>query len=209
MTQQRRASGVRESGSSGSRAAGVRAGRASGSRVGSSAIGGRKQSISRTNADRVSGARAANARFERTDRGTARPAGRRSGSGQAGSGHTALRMAAPQSGGFTTRAAVLGMVLLGLLLAYAYPVRVYLAQQAEIAAMEAEQTVQREKIDDLAEQRDLWNDPEYVKSQARRRLHYLLPGETPYVVIGGTSETTEETGDNASTDDEGSSTPVV
>jgi cell division protein FtsB len=78
---------------------------------------------------------------------------------------------------------VLGLVLLGLLLAYAYPVRVYLAQQAEIAAIKERQAEQRRKIDALAEQRALWDDPEYVKAQARERLHYTLPGELPIIVL--------------------------
>jgi cell division protein FtsB len=87
---------------------------------------------------------------------------------------------------------VLALVLLALLLAYAYPVRVYLAQQAEIASMQTQQAAQQHKIDDLAEQRAKWDDPEYIKSQARRRLQYTLPGETPYVVIGGSPETSTQ-----------------
>ena len=79
------------------------------------------------------------------------------------------------------------MVLLALLLAYAYPVRVYLAQQAEIASIQTQQAAQLRKINDLADQRAKWDDPEYVKSQARRRLQYSLPGETPYAVIDGAS----------------------
>jgi hypothetical protein len=75
------------------------------------------------------------------------------------------------------------MLLGGLLLAYAYPVRVYLSQQAEISLLVAHQDEQRHAIDALAERRAKWNDDEYVKSQARRRLHYVLPGEVPYVVI--------------------------
>jgi cell division protein FtsB len=78
---------------------------------------------------------------------------------------------------------ILSLVLLVLLLAYAYPVRVYLAQQAEIAALEGSQASQRGKIEQLNEQAAKWNDPEYVKSQARKRLHMVLPGEKPIVVI--------------------------
>lgn len=99
-------------------------------------------------------------------------------------------MAANQSGGLTTRAGVLAMVLLGLLLAYAYPVRVYLAQQAEIAKLEAEQDDQRRYIGELTEERAKWDDQEYVKSQARSRLQYTLPGETLYRVIGNGSQET-------------------
>jgi cell division protein FtsB len=78
---------------------------------------------------------------------------------------------------------VLGLVLLSLLLAYAYPVRVYLAQQAEIDQLEGSQASQSERIEQLNLEAAKWNDPEYVKSQARKRLHMLLPGEKAYLVI--------------------------
>ena len=78
---------------------------------------------------------------------------------------------------------ILGVVTLGLLLAYAYPVRVYLAQQAEIAALEQRQERQRARITELEERNAKWNDEQYAISQARKRLHMVLPGETPYVVI--------------------------
>jgi hypothetical protein len=54
----------------------------------------------------------------------------------------------------------LGVVLLALMLAYAYPLRVYFAQQAEIAALEAGQREQRERIQRLAEEVARWNDDE-------------------------------------------------
>jgi hypothetical protein len=80
---------------------------------------------------------------------------------------------------------VLASLLLALLLGYAYPVRVYLSQQAQIAALEQHQADQQDHIDQLAQERAKWNDDQYVIAQARSRLHYVLPGETPYVVLGG------------------------
>ncbi|MEV6924672.1 septum formation initiator family protein [Dactylosporangium sp. NPDC051485] len=95
----------------------------------------------------------------------------------------AMRTRAPQPRRFTSRAVVLGLVLLVLLLAYAYPMRVYLAQQAEIEAMETRQQQQAEKVADMRALAKKWDDPEYVISQARQRLHMVLPGEKPYVVV--------------------------
>jgi cell division protein FtsB len=100
---------------------------------------------------------------------------------------SAKRTRAPEQRHFTGRAMVLCLVLLGLLLAYAYPMRVYLTQQAEISALEDSQATQREKIEQLNEQAAKWNDPEYIKSQARSRLHMVLPGEKPLVVIDPTN----------------------
>jgi hypothetical protein len=38
-------------------------------------------------------------------------------------------------------------------------------------------------VDDLQGQVARWNDPAYVIAQARDRLIYVLPGETPYRVV--------------------------
>jgi cell division protein FtsB len=78
---------------------------------------------------------------------------------------------------------VLGLVLIALALAYAYPVRVYLAQQAEIDRMRQAQDAQRDRIAGLSEQLAKWEDDEYVRTQARRRLHYVKPGEVAYVIV--------------------------
>jgi cell division protein FtsB len=80
------------------------------------------------------------------------------------------------------RAAALGLLVIALVLAYAYPVRVYLAQQAEIDQMLAAQQAQRQRIQALTEELDRWDDDQYVIAQARKRLHYVRRGERVYVV---------------------------
>src|SRR4051812_40609265 len=77
-------------------------------------------------------------------------------------GGAAMRTRAPQPRRFTSRAVVLSLVLLVLLLAYAYPVRVYLAQQAEIAALEESQQRQTTKVAEMQARAKKWDDPEYV-----------------------------------------------
>ena len=38
-----------------------------------------------------------------------------------------------------------------------------------------------------------WNDPEFVASQARARLHFIFPGERQYIVLDeNTGEATQE-----------------
>src|SRR5258706_11936370 len=124
----------------------------------------------------------------------AAPRGQRSGAGRSPArptvarrtvspGGTAMRTRAPQPRRFTSRAVVLSLVLLVLLLAYAYPVRVYLAQQAEITALEQSQERQAAKVAEMSARAKKWDDPEYVISQARQRLHMVLPGEKAYVVV--------------------------
>ena len=81
------------------------------------------------------------------------------------------------------RAVVVGFVLVTLALAYAYPVRAYLAQRAEINRLNAAQNVQWQRIEELTEQLSKWEDDEYVIRQIRRRLHYVRPGETAYIIV--------------------------
>jgi cell division protein FtsB len=95
----------------------------------------------------------------------------------------AKRTAAPRPRQLTGRATVLLVVLAALALGYAYPVRVYLSQQADIARMEAAQDAQRRHIADLEAQVAKWQDDAYVVSQARSRLYMVYPGEIPLVVL--------------------------
>jgi hypothetical protein len=73
-------------------------------------------------------------------------------------------------------------VLGALLLAYAYPVRIYLEQQSRIAALETSQAAQQARINQLADESAKWDDPTYVASQARQTLQMVPPGSTAYFV---------------------------
>ncbi|MEU4215569.1 septum formation initiator family protein [Actinoplanes sp. NPDC026623] len=93
------------------------------------------------------------------------------------------RTVATRPRAFTGRATVLIVVLVSLALAYTYPVRVYLAQESQIAQMQADQAAQRAKIKGLSAEVDKWKDNEYVRIQARDRLFYVRPGEIPLLVL--------------------------
>jgi cell division protein FtsB len=111
-------------------------------------------------------------------RSAAHPAGARRPAAPA----AARRTSAPRPHRFTGRATVLGLVLGALLLAYAYPVRIYLEQQSRIAALEASQAAQRQRISQLADESAKWDDPTFVASQATRTLQMVPPGSTVYFV---------------------------
>ncbi|MGH3659446.1 MAG: FtsB family cell division protein, partial [Micromonosporaceae bacterium] len=104
---------------------------------------------------------------------------------------------------FTGRAAILALVLSALVLAYAYPVRTYLAQRAEIDRLSESQRAQEKRIADLEKELDKWDDPEYVRAQARSRLHYIRPDEVPYVVIESEEDSAGDARDDASGRDNG------
>jgi Septum formation initiator len=78
---------------------------------------------------------------------------------------------------------VLGLVVCALMLSLAYPLKEYLAQRSEIAGLEQQRRVARERVHALEERKRQLSDPAYIKAQARRRLQYVAPGETLYVVV--------------------------
>ena len=86
--------------------------------------------------------------------------------------------------GLTTRAAGLGLAVCALVVSAALPLREYLSNRGHISAVVAAQTAQAERVAVLQRQLTQLQDPAYIRSQARLRLHYVLPGETAYVVLG-------------------------
>lgn len=96
---------------------------------------------------------------------------------------TTSRTVAPRPRALTGRAAVLIVVLIALALAYTYPLRVYLAQESEIAQLEAAQADTRAQIAETSQELEKWKDPEYLRAQAREKLFYVSPGVTPLLVL--------------------------
>lgn len=84
----------------------------------------------------------------------------------------------------TTRAIALAVVFLILTISYASSLRIYFAQSAQIADTRQQITQSQERIADLQTNLSRWNDPEYVKTQARARLGWVMPGETGFTVVG-------------------------
>jgi cell division protein FtsB len=83
----------------------------------------------------------------------------------------------------TTRAIALVVVLLILTISYASSLRIYFAQAHEIASTKADIAERQQRIADLQGGLARWNDPEYVRTQARARLGWVVPGETGYLVV--------------------------
>ncbi|MFC1415137.1 FtsB family cell division protein [Streptacidiphilus cavernicola] len=84
---------------------------------------------------------------------------------------------------FTGRAAVLALVLCSLVAALAYPTRQFIAQRAQIAQQRAAAEQAQAQVDELRREKARWQDPAYVTAQARERLHYGFPGETPFTSV--------------------------
>ena len=56
-------------------------------------------------------------------------------------------------------------------------------QERELEQIKAQVAEQQQKNADMQRQLDLWNDPDYISTQARERLGYVRPGETHYTVV--------------------------
>jgi cell division protein FtsL len=84
---------------------------------------------------------------------------------------------------FTSRAAVLAVVLCAVALSLAYPVREYIAQRRQVDQLEVQRQTIASKLSALqAEQRRMSSNA-YVEQQAEDRLHMCLPTLTCYVII--------------------------
>jgi cell division protein FtsB len=83
----------------------------------------------------------------------------------------------------TGRAALLVLVLCSLIVALAYPMRQYVSQRAQIADLERQQQEARRRVEQLRDLKARWQDDAYAEQQIRQRLHYVMPGETGYIVI--------------------------
>lgn len=121
----------------------------------------------------------ASVRTREGERSLSRPAAAR----RAAAAGAAKRTSAPNPHGLTGRATALLVILAALALGYAYPVRVYLTQLAEIDAMRQSQLEQQDRIAGLERQAEKWKDDEYIKAQVRRRFFWVSPGQTPLIPI--------------------------
>jgi len=84
----------------------------------------------------------------------------------------------------TGRALALLAVLAVTGLSSALPMREYLAQRGAIDELVAQQEQARATVRSLEAERARLSDPAFVAAEARRRLDFVLPGETPYVLVG-------------------------
>ena len=95
--------------------------------------------------------------------------------------------------GISTRLLILFIVLFAVAVTLAPPTQHYFAQRAQISALEADVESNKKKLLEARAELQRWRDPEYVKDQARERLHFVLPGERQYIILGDTSDVDNST----------------
>lgn len=84
----------------------------------------------------------------------------------------------------TRRAVALFVLILVLAVSYFNSLRVYFDQQRQIDEARAHVAERTEAISSLETELHRWQDPAFVKAQARSRLGWVMPGEVGYRVIG-------------------------
>lgn len=85
----------------------------------------------------------------------------------------------------TWRTAVILLVVALSIAVVAPSVRAYVDQQAVLADLRDEAAVAQAEVDGLNADVDRWEDRAFIVAQARERLGYVFPGETPYRVVDG------------------------
>jgi cell division protein FtsB len=101
--------------------------------------------------------------------GTAGPAGRRP-------------VLAPRPK-LTSRAAVLAVVLCGIALTLAYPVREYIADRRQIDQLAAQNAQIAAEVRHLRAEQHALASPAQIEQEARDSLHMCFPSQTCYEVI--------------------------
>jgi cell division protein FtsB len=91
----------------------------------------------------------------------------------------------------SNRVLALSAIFFILALTIAPPVKNYFTQRAQISALKAQLSADNSALQKAREELLLWQDPEYIKSQARERLHFVLPGERQYIVTNGQTNTSQ------------------
>ncbi|WOH19898.1 septum formation initiator family protein [Paenarthrobacter sp. GOM3] len=86
---------------------------------------------------------------------------------------------------FSGRMLALAVVMIAITIMLAPTVKIFLEKRAEISALEGEIASRKAEQTELNKQISRWQDPNYVKQQARDRINMVMPGETGYWVFGG------------------------
>ena len=77
---------------------------------------------------------------------------------------------------------IMSLTLLGVLI-LAPQVQLLIEQRQVVADLQQEAELKQSQVEEIERQRARWDDPAFVRAQARDRLFYVMPGEISYLVI--------------------------
>lgn len=79
---------------------------------------------------------------------------------------------------------ILLLVIGALVISFGSSLRAYLQQSQQIHQLEAQIAAAKASIAASQLQQKRWKDPAFIEEQARLRFGWVLPGQTPYIVLG-------------------------
>ncbi len=151
---------------------------------------------------------AAPPRSRRTRRASSRPSATRP-AARSGAGRRIRRITAAVTGPPATprtksrvvlQVAVLGLVFCAVAFVLAVPLRTYLTQRDQLTSTLSQEERMQDQLQALQEQKAALLDPAYIASEAHRRLQYVRPGDTVYVVHAPALPTPRETAETRAAD---------
>ena len=79
-------------------------------------------------------------------------------------------------------AVTVGILIFGVIM-LAPKIGEYFAMQTQIAQLKANLDKDNKHLTELTEEKKRWDDPVFIRAQARNRLFYVVPGEISYLVL--------------------------
>ena len=69
----------------------------------------------------------------------------------------------------------------------------YFTMQTQIVQLQAKLDSDKKNLEDIKSEKKRWDDPVFIRAQARDRLFYVVPGEVSYLVLDGDGINTSDT----------------
>ncbi|BDS50712.1 FtsB family cell division protein [Rhodoluna lacicola] len=88
--------------------------------------------------------------------------------------------------------ALLAMIVLGVV-TLAPRVQTWFMQRQAIFEAQAALEEAKKEVAEMQVERKRWEDPAYIRAQARDRLYYVMPGEVSYLVMDANGVNTSDT----------------
>ena len=98
-----------------------------------------------------------------------------------------------------TRFLGVATILFSVVVLIGSPLQKYFAQRAQINALKTQVAATQQELEKARKELQLWNDLEFVKSQARTRLHFVLPGERQYILVNDVTLEGKDNSNNIAT----------
>ena len=84
---------------------------------------------------------------------------------------------------FDTRTLTIAGVIVFAAFTLTPQIQLLMEQRQMIADQQAQVDQAKQELNDMKKERKRWEDPVYIRSQARDRLYYVMPGEVSYLVM--------------------------